>query len=275
MKNESFYSHLKTADIKFLYEKLLGIDYHKVLFKDNVLSLSQNGLLTEAVNMYKEGVPLEYIVGKSSFFGLDFQIDRSCLIPRPETELLVEKVLSVAGSIKEPRVLDVGTGSGVIGVTLGLYRRDWQVYASDIAKESLFVAEKNIKKHCLKNVSLVCSDLTSGFGSGCFDIIVANLPYVETPFLMGHKELGIEPARALDGGKDGLVYIKKVLKGAGYNLVKGGLLFLEIGAQQKEGVLRYARKLGWKIDSVNKDYNGIDRVCVFRRLDDSDKERKI
>jgi release factor glutamine methyltransferase len=263
---------LRAADVKFIYEKILGLDYSRYLLGDKPLTLSQQKKWQKVITIYGQGIPLEYIAGKSSFFGFDFEINRQVLIPRPETELLVEEVLNLTSPSQELKVLDVGTGSGNIGITLGLLREKYKIYACDICFEALFLATKNCKKHKLKNVFFIRTDLASGFKPGFFDVIVANLPYVKTSYIDKCRGLRFEPRKALDGGRQGLKFIKRILSSGSDLLRDRGLIFLEIGFDQKDEVLACIEKNSLRLEYVKKDYNNIDRIVVCSYLKDKNNK---
>jgi len=188
-------------------------------------------LVEDYISRRCDGEPLSYITGTKGFWKRDFLVTKDTLIPRPETELIVELVLS-ENSSKEHRVIDLGTGPGTIGVSLAAERPNWKITATDVSMEALRVAKNNSTG--LQNINFVqCSWLSPL--SEDFDIIVANPPYIndDDPHL---KELGYEPDIALKGGKDGLDATREIVKSAKTSLKTLGKIYLEHGHDQKNKV---------------------------------------
>lgn len=211
--------------------------------------------------------PIPYITGHREFYGLDFIVDRRALIPRPETELLVERALETAehmGRGKEQLILaDIGTGSGIIAVSLAMYLPHAIIYATDVFAEALEVAARNISRYDLsRRVRVLWGDLLQPLPEQVH-LIVANLPYVSTGYLATAPPdvLAYEPLVALDGGPDGLVQIRRLLTQAGQWLLPGGAILLEIGASQGREVVAFAMQCypAAKVE-LFQDYAGLDRI---------------
>lgn len=216
--------------------------------------------------------PLAYILGHREFYGLDFAVDPRALIPRPETELLVEHALSIARGMawqsEDPlQIADVGAGSGAIAVTLSVSLPEATVYALDHSAGALAVVAENAFRHYVTGrVRCVQSDLLSAL-PGPVDLITANLPYVTSdewldldPEIRDH-----EPRAALHGGPDGLDLIRRLLAAAGPFLRPGGALLLEIGASQGTAVSTLARQhFPQARVQVHQDYAGLDRLVITR-----------
>lgn len=217
-------------------------------------------------------MPLEYIIGNTEFMGLMFEVNPNVLIPRQDTEVLVEQVLTCCNNRS---VLDLCTGSGCIGLSVAVLGNPSHVVLSDVSEGACMVAEKNrewmINKEGLQvPVEIVCGDLWESV-SGKFDVIVSNPPYIETeviPSLMPEVR-SHEPVLALDGGKDGMLFYRSIVEGAGRYLNPGGMLCLEIGYNQGERVLNLMREHGFENVEIKKDLAGLDRV-VSGRLEESD-----
>jgi release factor glutamine methyltransferase len=215
--------------------------------------------------------PLQYIVGHQEFWSLDFTLTPDVLIPRPETEILVEETLRELrrrGRTSAPTSLcDVGTGSGCVAVALARELPRATLYALDLSPAALRVAALNVRRHGVAGrVQLVVSDLFAAVAGVRFDAIVANPPYVASADVLGAQpELRWEPRTALDGGADGLAVIGRLLRDAGAQLAPGGVLVMEIGAAQAEGVTVLARAAGWADVSIRTDYAGLPRVVVAER----------
>jgi release factor glutamine methyltransferase len=203
------------------------------------------------------GEPAAYITGRREFYGLDFEVNPAVLIPRPESELLVEEALSIARNHTLSIIADIGTGSGAIAVSLAVNLPQAVIYATDISAAALKVARLNCRKHGVAGrVRLLEGNLLEPLPEPV-DIIVANLPYVRKSEL----NLEPEPPLALDGGADGIEVIKRLCRQAGGKLKSGGYLLLEIGQGQREAVTAILHNIfpGGTI-GVFPDLVGIDRV---------------
>jgi release factor glutamine methyltransferase len=184
------------------------------------------------------GEPLPYILGEWEFYGRKYSVNPLVLIPRPETELLVESAIVWLRSHPGCRqALDVGTGSGVIAITLAIEVPDLNICASDISPQALVVTQVNASKFGLSTrISFFQSDLLANL-PGTFHLVCANLPYIPSPQLENNSKLGCEPALALDGGTDGLAVIKRLLKELPEKLIHPSLALLEIQFDQGEALL--------------------------------------
>lgn len=215
------------------------------------------------------GEPLPYILGWVEFYGRRFEVSPAALIPRPETETLVEAALSYLRARPEARrVVDVGAGSGCIAVTLAAEAPQVAVVATDVARPALDLARRNARRHGVeRRVCLVQADLLAPFG-GSFDLVCANLPYVPSGALEVLPVADWEPRRALDGGEDGLALVRPLLAQLPARLASGGQALLEIGADQGAGSVEAARTLlpGWRIRLL-ADLAGRDRVLVVERVE--------
>ena len=207
------------------------------------------------------GEPLAYVTGKREFYSRPFAVTPDVLIPRPETETLAELAIETAGRMKNPRVLDLGTGSGCLAVTVFLETRGCEVFASDMSAAALSVASENARTHGAR-IQFVNSDLLGCFAKSSFDIIISNPPYVseaeyaELPEEIRHHE----PRSALLGGEDGLAYIRKIAAAAARALREGGFLLLEIGAGQAQSVEGIVRGNGFSDIRFETDIGNIERV---------------
>lgn len=207
--------------------------------------------------------PLAYILGQKSFMGLELKVTPQVLIPRSDTEVLVEEVLRRFGD--EPqRVVDVGTGSGAIALALKYYRPSWQVWAVDFSREALEVAEANAKRYNLE-VNFEEGELLSPL-KGKFDLIVSNPPYIPTAELKKLQlEVQFEPLIALDGGEDGLRIYRRLIPQAASFLTDKGTLFLEIGSGTEEKIGELLASGDWNDYEVIVDYQKRPRVLVAQR----------
>jgi len=214
--------------------------------------------------------PLAYILGEREFYGRPFHVSSAVLVPRPETELVVDRALAVLAEREQPAptILDVGTGSGCLGITLALECPASQVVATDISRTALDVARRNAERHAVGNrIALRREALTAGL-EGAADLVVSNPPYVaETDRASLPDEVRVhEPAVALFGGPDGLDVIRKLAPAAARALKPGRWLVMEIGAGQQEAVDAIVQRAGFRDVRIAEDLAGIPRVVVARRL---------
>jgi release factor glutamine methyltransferase len=230
-------------------------------------TLSENELtpLREKVRWRAEGEPLQYLLGSWDFFGRAFRTDPRALIPRPETEVLVEIVLKVirAELRSRTRLLDVGTGSGVLAITFALECPNLQIVGSDVSPSALNLARENAEKQGLNHrIEWVESDLLSSV-AGSFDFLVANLPYIPTAELPKlAPEVKRDPQLALDGGPDGLVVIRRLLQEAPRVLRDGAFVILEVGFDQAGRVADLLTAQKFRDISVENDYQGVRRFVT-------------
>lgn len=228
----------------------------------------------EAVKKRSRRIPLEYILGYTEFMGLVFEVDESVLIPRQDTELLVETVVSFCAG---KRVLDLCTGSGCIGLSIAVTGAPDEVVLSDISENALETAGRNLQRlqrkygrllHTKHGVSLFCGDLFEPV-QGTYDVIVSNPPYIETGEItkLMPEVKDFEPRSALDGGVEGMDFYEKILKGVSRYLNQEGMLCLEIGYNQGECVRSLMEKQGFSDVRISKDLAGHDRVAAGRYID--------
>lgn len=243
---------------------------------DSHLSDLQLASAREAVTALAQGTPLPYILGHWEFFGIDFKVTPDVLIPRPETELLVEQALLWLRSRpvtmhSSLRAADIGTGAGCIAVALAKNIHDLRVLATDLSMPALRVAKHNAHRHgVLDRVDLVQCDLLPPHYDPLptethFDVICANLPYIPTQTLAGLPIFGREPTLALDGGADGLDSIRRLLKVAPEWLAPDGLLLLEIEAGQGVAAISLAYDMFEKATiNLRRDLAGRERLVAIR-----------
>ena len=208
------------------------------------------------------GEPLQYIEEEVSFYDMSFQVNESVLIPRPETEYFIEKIID---RVYEPKkIIDVGTGSGCIGLSLAKHFTDSEVHLTDISLDALSVAGINSKKNKI-NVNIYESNLLREVRDNDFDLIVANLPYIPTADIgaLPVEVVHYEPLIALDGGEDGLDYIDQLLKQARYKLSATGLLALEIDSRSGDNLIEMTKS--YKGVEVITDLAGKDRYVFARK----------
>ena len=219
--------------------------------------------LRDLVKRRAEGVPLQHILGTAEFCGHIFTCDARGLIPRPETEQLVELLLKAAPEATS--ALDVGTGSGVIAITLALALPVARVTAVDLSPEALALAKENAARHQLEErVDFFLSDLLSAV-SETFPVIAANLPYIPSRDIPGlSREVRRDPLGALDGGPDGLVLVERLIAEAKSRLAPGGLLALEIGHDQAPRVMKILAANNYRDIAAHRDYQEVERFVSAR-----------
>lgn len=212
------------------------------------------------------GEPMAYLVGHREFYGRDFLVDDRVLVPRPETEHLVEIALGLPLP-EEARVLDLGTGSGCIAVTLAAERPRWRLTATDLSLGALAVARANARRHAVaERVRGVAADLTAGVAPGRFDLVVANPPYVERHVVphLSRDVRDYEPRLALVGGERGTETVERLIAELGA-LAAGAWVVLEVGFGQADPVADLAAAGPFDRIATRPDLSGIERNVVFRR----------
>ena len=208
--------------------------------------------------------PTQYLAGFKEFYNRRFAVDPRVLIPRPETELLVEAVLQLLPKDGPSRVLDLCTGSGCIGVTIAAERAQASVRITDLSTGACEVASDNAEKHQVAGrVSVLHGDLFAAIPAGAkFDVVVSNPPYIKRSDLPGlQKEVRKEPQQALDGGEDGLELVRRIADGSHAALRRGGWLALEIGDEQGDAVKQELTRAGYHAVRVDKDLSRLDRLA--------------
>ena len=237
-----------------------------IAFPEKTLSSEQETQFHDWLHRRIAGEPLAYIVGEKEFWSLNLTVTPDVLIPRPETELLVEKVLMLMGNRETCKVADLGTGSGAIALALASERSNWQISATDNSRQALCVAEQNVKKHGLENILLYQGNWCHALPDANYDIIVSNPPYIEPsdPALDSDVK-AFEPDIALLADDGGLTDIALIIEQAKTVLKPGGYLLLEHGYQQRAAVQNLLVENGYSDVMTYTDYQGHDRVTVGSR----------
>ncbi len=227
-------------------------------------STEENHTLQNYLKDFLQGVPLPYILGHWSFYGREFTLTPDILIPRPETELLVELALAHLNQMEDPKVIDVGTGSGAIAVSLAAECPAARVFAVEISRPALTIAKYNSHKHDQPRINFVQADLLAPI-HGLFDLIAANLPYIPTRTLEQLPALQSEPRLALDGGADGLHLINTLLEQTRTRLSARGVVLLEIESTLgKESLTAAQRVFPDAAHRLIPDLTGRDRIIEIR-----------
>lgn len=213
------------------------------------------------------GEPVQYIIGETEFFGLPFAVTPAVLIPRPETEHLVEKVLSLAANLAQPRIVDVGTGSGAIAVALAKELPQATVTAIDISAAALTVARRNAGRNVVSRIRFLEGDLLAPVAGECFDFVVANPPYVPSGdrASLAVEVREFEPGLALFAGDDGLEVYRRLIPEAFMVCAPGGFVALEIGFGQSKDVAGLLADAGFEQIEFVHDLQDIPRVAIARR----------
>lgn len=257
-------------EAEMLAGHVLGCSRHELyLTRGLTIDSHQMEIFSNMVEKRCMGEPIQYIIGNREFMGLSFKVDRGVLVPRCDTETLVEVALERLPRDREILVADIGTGSGAIAVSLAYYMPNVTVFAVDIDEKALSVARENSKRHGVDDrVKLVKGDMFGFLGDGSkgiFDAIISNPPYIPTGNIgdLSIQVKDYEPRLALDGGADGLSFYRKIAK-EGYIFVRsGGFVALEVGYNQAPLVSNILQKIGHYTDiSCVQDLSGIHRVVV-------------
>ncbi|MCX5705246.1 MAG: peptide chain release factor N(5)-glutamine methyltransferase [Candidatus Omnitrophica bacterium] len=261
-------------EAELLFTELLDCD-RLTLYqnRDKALDRDLARFVALVLKRRSEGEALQYILGKAHFMGREFKVDSRVLIPRPETELLVEAALGYItkaqiGKDKSLEVLELGTGSGCIAVTLALSLENISLTATDISDDALSVARENafINKVSSK-INFIQSDLFY-LCNRVYDVIISNPPYVKSLTIDSlQPEVRYEPRIALDAGRDGLLFFRRIIQESSHCMAKDGLLILEIGIDQLEPIRNlFETARDFEIIHVVTDYNQIERIIVAKRI---------
>lgn len=232
---------------------------------DKQLTLRQNVDYFKGIKRLIEGVPIQHITHRQEFMKLNFYVDENVLIPRPDTEILVEEAISICKKNNYTKILDLCTGSGAIAVSLAKYLKNVDITALDISKNALKIAKRNARANKVEEkITFIESNLFDNLSNNKYDIIVSNPPYIKKDEIKNlDKEVKKEPLLALDGGIDGLDFYRKIVKNAYKYLNNKGILCLEIGFNQKEDVTNLLEKEGkYRNFYCKKDLGQNDRIII-------------
>ena len=256
-------------DAELLLSKVLN-KRREYLFLNNKQNLSNDllGQFKVLLNRRKQKEPIAYILNQKEFWKNNFYVDRNVLIPRPDTEILIEEVMKIYSKDRRLSVLDIGTGSGCIIISILKERQKFKGTAIDISKKAIKIAKFNAKIHQLNNRIKFYKSSVDNFFKGKYDLIVSNPPYINSLSLKYLEKdiLGYEPIQALEGGLDGFNVFNKIIKMSSILLKKGGKLVLEIGFDQKIEMLRILKKKNFFLNKTVRDYSGNDRCIICTKL---------
>ena len=241
---------------------------HIILNPKEVLNSEQLGKFKSLIERRKKGEPIAYLINKKEFWKDDFFVNKDVLIPRPDSELIIEQVLKIYSKDDHLQLLDIGTGSGCILLSILKERSNFYGTGIDISKKSINVSKFNAKQLNLTNRVKFFHSSVDNFNNGKYDIIVSNPPYIEQLSLkyLEKDVVNFEPKLALSGGFDGFSKIRKVINKASILIKKNGKFILEIGFNQKNKVIKILKEEGFYVNKAIKDYGNNDRCIISTKI---------
>ena len=256
-------------DSEIILSKSVNLTREQILLNLNKkLSFKEFKYFKKLIDRRKKKEPIAYILNKKEFWKNSFHVNSDVLIPRPDTEILVEQLINQIPVNSSKSILEIGTGSGCIILSVLAERKKCYAKALDISKKALKVAEYNAKIQHLRNrIEFIYSSIDK-FYSGKYDIIISNPPYIKSASIKNLDEdiRFYEPRIALDGGCDGYSLIREIIKKSSYLLKNGGKLFLEIGFEQLYEVKKLLKKNNFYINKIAKDLRKINRCIVSTKI---------
>ena len=246
-----------------IFSKLLNVDMAMLFSKYN--NIVDESIIDKLKSILKKivekRIPIQYIFNEQNFYGYNFYVDKNVLIPRMDTETVVEKALELISNIEKPLVLDIGTGSGAIAITIGLENKEGKILAVDISENALKVAKKNSELLEVENVKFIHSDIFDNVEFKNFDLIVSNPPYISRDEMeyMGEDVILNEPENALFAENDGLYFYEKISSQAKEYMKNGAYILFEVGFKQGEKVKEIMEFYGFKDVEIGKDLTGNNR----------------
>lgn len=259
-------------DAEVLLRYALGCSREELFIRYNdAIDEEKVKFYLEIIERRKKREPVAYIIGKKEFFSREFCVSHKVMIPRPETETVVEKAMEIIASNNLKRIIDIGTGSGIIAITISLNFPELEIYATDISEDALEVARRNAILHGVDSrIKFIRSDLFRQIDPEMkFDLVVSNPPYIPTSEIsfLPEEIRNYEPKIAFDGGHDGLEIIRRIARDAHSYLEDGGFLILEIGDGQASSVLEILKGCNYIDSMIFKDLSGKQRCLVIRKAD--------
>ncbi|MDC0392097.1 peptide chain release factor N(5)-glutamine methyltransferase [Candidatus Pelagibacter ubique] len=241
---------------------------HIILNPKEVLNSEQLGKFKSLIERRKKGEPIAYLINKKEFWKDEFFVNKDVLIPRPDSELIIEQVLKIYSKDDQLQILDIGTGSGCILLSILKERSNFYGTGIDISKKSINVSKFNAKQLNLTNRVKFFHSSVDNFNNGKYDIIVSNPPYIEQLSLkyLEKDVVNFEPKLALSGGFDGFSKIRKVINKTSNLIKKNGKFILEIGFNQKNKVIRILKEEGFYVNKAIKDYGNNDRCIISTKI---------
>jgi len=241
---------------------------HVILNPKEVLNSEQLGKFKNLIERRKKGEPIAYLINKKEFWKDEFFVNKDVLIPRPDSELIIEQVLKIYSKDDQLQILDIGTGSGCILLSILKERSNFYGTGIDISKKSINVSKFNAKQLNLTNRVKFFHSSVDNFNNGKYDIIVSNPPYIKQLSLkyLEKDVVNFEPKLALSGGFDGFSKIRKVINKASILIKKNGKFILEIGFNQKNKVIKILKEEGFYVNKAIKDYGNNDRCIISTKI---------
>ena len=241
---------------------------HIILNPKEILNSEQLEKFKSLIERRKKGEPIAYLINKKEFWKDEFFVNKDVLIPRPDSELIIEQVLKIYSKNVQLQVLDIGTGSGCILLSILKERSNFYGTGIDISKKSINVSKFNAKQLNLTNRVKFFHSSVDNFNNGKYDIIVSNPPYIEQLSLkyLEKDVVNFEPKLALSGGFDGFSKIRKVINKASILIKKNGKFILEIGFNQKNKVIKILKEEGFYVNKAIKDYGNNDRCIISTKI---------
>ena len=264
-------SSIKTSmlDAEILLCCALKKSFKEVVIERNIkIKTNQINIYKDLIRRRKLGEPVAYIVKNKEFWKHSFYVDRNVLIPRPDSEIIIEEALKITDRKDKGFILDIGTGSGCLVISLAKERPNFFYSAIDISKKAIKVAKINAKMHQLENRIKFYQSSVDNFFKGKYDLIISNPPYINK-FKLKYLDkdiFGFEPLIALEGGLDGSSILNKVIKKSSSLLKVGGKLILEIGFDQKLKTMKFLKSEGFYVNKVVKDYGNNDRCIISTKI---------
>ena len=266
---KNYYIKKPRLDAEILLSNVLKKNVKDLIFDDSIkISEKQLKLYKDLIKRRKFGEPVAYILNEKEFWKYNFYVDRNVLIPRPDTETIIEETLKIINKDQKKSVLDIGTGSGCIIITLAKERPNLYGSAIDISKKAIKVAKINAKIHQLTNRINFYNSSVDNFFKGKYDLIISNPPYISNLKIkyLDKDIFCFEPLVSLNGGLSGSLILKKVIKKSSSLMKVGGKLVLEIGYDQKFEIMKLIRKYGFYLNKVIKDYANNDRCVIATKI---------
>ena len=241
---------------------------HIILHPKEVLNSEQLGKFKSLIERRKKGEPIAYLINKKEFWKDEFFVNKDVLIPRPDSELIIEQVLKIYSKDDQLQILDIGTGSGCILLSILKERSNFYGTGIDISKKSINVSKFNAKQLNLTNRVKFFHSSVDNFNNGKYDVIVSNPPYIEQLSLkyLEKDVVNFEPKLALSGGFDGFSKIRKVINKTNNLIKKNGKFILEIGFNQKNKVIKILKEEGFYVNKAIKDYGNNDRCIISTKI---------
>tara|TARA_B100000579_G_scaffold32827_1_gene22938 strand:+ start:465 stop:1328 length:864 start_codon:yes stop_codon:yes gene_type:complete len=255
-------SDVPRLEAEVLLSNLLKINPIKFHTEDIGISPNVMDKFESMIESRFKGIPIAYLIGKKEFWSLSFEINSSVLVPRPETELLIENAIELLKDQESPKILELGTGSGIVSIVLHKELLSPEITATDISSEALYVAKNNAHKYRITDINFLVSDWFSEFKNERYDLIISNPPYVDKTKLSNEElfSIGMEPDIALYSENDGTSDLEFIIRNSSMFLEHGGWLMLEHGYDQADYCMREMRTAGYSKIKKSKDIQDIPRT---------------